>query len=67
MALDADAQRKSRSIARGLSYYGIETYAIDTTGFEDVGAMPKDEFKVRKENASFNGKDNYLLEKLLSI
>jgi len=38
-----------------------------TTGFEDVGAMPKDEFKVRKENASFNGKDNYLLEKLLSI
>jgi len=29
--------------------------------------MPKDEFKVRKENASFNGKDNYLLEKLLSI
>ena len=67
LALDADAQRKSRSIARILSYYGIETYAIDTTGFEDVGAMPKDEFKVRKENASFNGKDNYLLEKLLSI
>tara|TARA_R110002012_G_scaffold11813_3_gene52833 strand:- start:791 stop:1720 length:930 start_codon:yes stop_codon:yes gene_type:complete len=67
LALDADAQGKSRSIARLLSYYGVETYAIDTTGFEDVGAMSKEEFNARKENASFNEEDNYLLEKLLLV
>jgi len=29
--------------------------------------MSKEEFKARKENASFNEKDNYLLEKLLLV
>ena len=26
--------------------YDVETYAIDTSGFEDVGEMTKDEFKL---------------------
>ena len=67
LALDADAERKSRSIARLLSYYGVETYAIDTTGFEDVGAMSKEEFNNRKNNATIVEKDNYLLGRLSAI
>jgi DNA primase len=67
LALDSDAQKKSKAISRLLSFYGIENYSIDTNGYEDVAIMSRSEFKTRKEDASLNEKDNYLLEKLLSI
>jgi len=67
LALDEDASKKTRSIARLLLKYGVEVYEIDTSGVEDVGEMTKDEFKSRKNNASIVEKDNYLLQRLFAV
>jgi transcription elongation factor Elf1 len=67
LALDEDASKKSRSIAGLLLRYGLNIYEINTSGFEDVGEMTKEEFRTRKENASFIERDNYLLQKLFAL
>jgi hypothetical protein len=46
--------------------YDVEIYKVDVRGYEDVGSMPKEEFKKRKANAAFIDRDNYLLLDLLS-
>ena len=66
IALDPDAANKERRIIKMLLEYDIELYKIDVTGYEDVGSMPKEVFKERKNNASFIDRDNYLLLNLLS-
>ncbi len=66
LALDADAVKKENTIIRLLLKYGVELYKIDTDGYDDVGAMPKDAFLKRKENATFIGQDDYLLAAALS-
>jgi hypothetical protein len=67
LALDEDASKKARSIARLLLKYGVEVYEIDTSGVEDVGDMSKDDFQSRKNNAAIVEKDNYLLQRLFAI
>ena len=66
IALDADASKKERQIITTLLRYDVELYKIDTTGFEDVGTMPKDVFIDRKAKAKFIDRDNYLLLDLLA-
>jgi len=66
LALDADAIGKEYRIIQMLLQYDIELYKIDTSGYEDVGAMPKDVFIQRKKEAAFIDNDNYLLLNLLS-
>ena len=66
LALDPDAADKERRLIQMLMRYDIELYKIDTTGYEDVGAMPKEIFNERKNNAAFIDNDNYLLLNLLS-
>jgi len=66
IALDADASEKERKIITTLLRYDVELYKIDTTGFEDVGAMPKHVFNDRKAKAKFIDRDNYLLLDLLA-
>lgn len=66
IALDADAPKKERQIIKTLLSYDVELYKIDTTGYEDVGTMPKDIFKSRKAKAKFIDRDNYLLLDLLA-
>ena len=66
IAMDPDAAKKERRIIKMLLEYDIELYKIDVTGYEDVGSMPKDVFRERKNNASFIDRDNYLLLNLLS-
>ena len=66
LALDSDAADKERRIIQTLMRYDIELYKIDTSGYEDVGAMPRDVFMTRKKEASFIDADNYLLLNLLS-
>jgi len=66
IALDADAAKKERQIITTLLRYDVELYKIDTTGFEDVGTMPKDVFNDRKTKAKFIDRDNYLLLDLLA-
>ena len=67
LALDEDASKKTRSIARLLMRYGVEVYEIDTSGVEDVGDMTKNEFQSRKNNAAIVQKDNYLLQRLFAV
>jgi len=65
LALDADAEKKETRIINLLLKYGIETYKIDTTGYEDVGAMTKERAQERKEKATFITQGDYLLRKAL--
>ena len=67
LALDEDASKKARSIARLLLKYGVEVHEVDTSGIEDVGDMSKNEFQSRKNNAAIVQKDNYLLQRLFAI
>jgi DNA primase len=66
IALDPDAAAKERRIIQTLLRYDVELYKIDVSGYEDVGAMPREVFEERKANASFIDRDNYLLLDLLS-
>ena len=47
LALDADAEMKTQKIASLLSSYDIQVRVMDTSGFDDVGAMSQLEFKER--------------------
>jgi len=67
LALDEDASKKARSIARLLLKYGVEVHEVDTSGIEDVGDMSKNEFQNRKNNAAIVQKDNYLLQRLSAV
>jgi len=67
LALDKDAEEKSKKIISKLVLYDVEAYVIDTSGFEDVGEMTKDEFKLRKENATNVATENYLLYKKMGF
>jgi len=66
IALDPDAANKERKIIKTLLRYDIELYKIDVSGYEDIGAMPREVFAERKKQASFIDRDNYLLLDLLS-
>ena len=66
IALDPDARKKENRIIQMLLKYDIEMYKIDVSGYEDVGSMPKEVFRERKNNASFIDRDDYLLLNLLS-
>jgi len=52
MALDNDAQQKQGKITELLLHYGLTVYTIDTSGFEDVGTMSKQQFLGRKREAT---------------
>ena len=68
LALDDDAKKKELSIIETLSRFDIEMYKIDTSGFDDVGSMTKEEFQKRKNNAKFVNIDNYIImQKLMEI
>ena len=65
LAFDADAQKKENKVIRMLSRYDIELHKIDTSGYEDVGSMPRDVFLDRKNKSSFIDGENYLLLNML--
>ena len=66
IALDPDAADKERRIIQTLLRYDVELHKIDVSGYEDVGAMPREVFKERKANATIIDRDNYILLDLLS-
>ena len=66
VALDKDAEKKSIKIISKLLLYGVEVYKIDTSGYEDVGEMTKQEFQKRKENAKFMNPDTFMVEHSLN-
>jgi len=67
IALDKDADKKSKKIISKLLSYGIEIYKIDTSGFDDVGAMTKEEFATKKQEAVNIKNDDYLLYEMMEM
>ena len=66
IAFDRDAKKKENRLIEKFLEYGIEIYKIDTTAYEDVGAMPKANFLRLKKKATLINSDNYLLYRTLS-
>ena len=67
VALDQDAEKKALSIISALISHGIEIYKIDTSNYEDVGEMTKEEFKEKKEAAMALDSSALLIQKILQI
>ena len=67
LALDQDASKKASSIAQNLMKYGVRTYSIDTSGYEDVAEMPRDVLENRKQQATVMSADNYLFQRIRSL
>jgi hypothetical protein len=66
LGLDADAQKKAMRLVKALLAYDIEVRLMDTSGYKDIGEMPVEVFKERKENAPFIDSDAYLIRIALS-
>jgi len=67
LALDEDAKNKELKIVKKLLTFDLEVYKIDTSGFEDVGSMPKNTFLSRKRDAILMTPDELLLGEALSL
>ncbi len=67
LALDSDMEKKSRKIADTLSEYSCNVKIIDTSGFEDVGAMTKREFLAAKRSAAEWTREVSLMKKIGAI
>ena len=67
MALDNDVKSKEAKIIKKLLTYDFEVYRIDTSGFDDVGSMPRSVFKERKESAQLMSQEQMILIEALEI
>jgi len=67
VALDQDAEKKALSIINALLSHGVEVHKIDTSDYEDVGVMTKEEFEDRKNNATLLDESSLLIQKILQI
>jgi len=67
IALDKDAEKKALNIIKTLISHGIEVHKIDTSGYEDVGEMTKEEFAKRKQSATLLDEATILMQKILQI
>jgi DNA primase len=67
VALDHDAEKKALNIIKSLISYGVEVYKINTSGYEDVAEMPKEQFETNKQNANMFDFNLLLLQKILEI
>ena len=65
IGLDVDAERKTKKIIKDLLNYGIEVYKIDTSGFDDIGSMSRQEFLNAKDKAVRYESNDYLLYEAL--
>jgi ClpP class serine protease len=67
MALDQDAEKKALNIVNVLNSYGVEVYKINTSEYEDVGSMTKEEFEARKSAAILFDESTLLIQKIMQI
>jgi len=67
LALDKDADYKASRIAQNLMKYGVETYLVNTNGYEDIAEMPRDVLEIRKQRATVMNTDNYLFQRIRSL
>lgn len=67
VALDPDAETKSNNIINKLLKYDIEVHKINIKGFEDVGAMTKNDFIHFKQNAKQINENWFLENQIMAI
>ena len=67
LALDANMERSEMKLAGVLSRAGQETYIVDTTAVEDVGAMTRSQFDLAKKEAIFWCDEYYLIKEISGI
>ena len=67
IALDQDAEKKALNIIKTLISHGIEVYKINTSGYEDVAEMPKEQIEINKQNANMFDFNLLLLQKIMEI
>lgn len=67
LALDADAQEKSKKIADMLMRYNVPVYSVDVFPFKDVGEMDKKDFTERLNLAKKEDKESLFRERLRAI
>jgi hypothetical protein len=65
IALDADAEKKSRWIINSLMKYDLEIKKLNIGSYEDIGSMSRAVFKQKIEIAEEVDNDLYFLEKQL--
>ena len=61
LALDEDARKKTMSIIKNLFLYDLTVCNIDTSGYEDIAEMPKQEFLNRKQQSQQLTQDDFFL------
>jgi hypothetical protein len=61
LGLDADAHKKAMKLVKALLVYDVEVRLMDTSGYKDIGEMPREVFQQRKEKAPFIDSDAYLM------
>ena len=62
IALDADAYKKEKKIIELFLNYGISIKKVDTTGYEDIAAMPKEIVEKKIKNATDMSGINFLYQ-----
>jgi DNA primase len=62
LGLDHDAQNKAMRLIKAMMAHDIEVRLMDTSGYKDIGEMPREVFEKRKEEAAFIDSDTYLLK-----
>jgi len=67
IALDTDAERQAMRIINSLLKYDIIVKKVDISPYSDVGEMTKEEFALRKENATIIDSENYLTNRIMGI
>jgi len=67
IALDEDAEKKSMRIIENLNQHGIEVYKVDTSGHDDVAAMPKKVLDKRIKDATMLTNEDVLSRTIRTI
>jgi len=68
LALDKDAESKRNWIIKSFLRYDIELYIIDTSDYDDVGSMTREQFLEKKEKAILADLDEIMIfDKLRAI
>jgi len=67
VALDQDAEKKALNLVNLLILHGVEVYKIETSDYEDVGEMTKEEFEKRKGAATRFDSNTLLIQKISQI
>jgi len=62
LGLDYDAQKKAMWLIKAMLAHDIEVRLMDTSGYKDIGEMPREVFQKRKQDAAFIDSDTYLLK-----